>query len=93
DALKLVATGAIKAEVVNDLDFYYGITKIMNQVAPEKFSELGIQYFDDEIGQYNALISFTKKRNLLIKNGEPDINKGLKIIRQQILNFTNIIWD
>lgn len=93
DALKLVATGAIKAEIVNDLDFYYGITKIMIKAAPEKFKELEIEYFKDEIGQYNELIKFTKKRNLLIKNGEPDINKGLKIIRQQILNFTNIIWD
>ncbi|MGL6124942.1 MAG: ribosome biogenesis GTPase YlqF [Metamycoplasmataceae bacterium] len=93
DALKLVATGAIKAEIVSDLDFYYGITKILIKCAPEKFSELGIEYFDDEIGQYNELIKFTKKRNLLIKNGEPDVNKGLKIIRQQILNFTNIIWD
>ncbi|MGL5205405.1 MAG: ribosome biogenesis GTPase YlqF [Metamycoplasmataceae bacterium] len=93
DALKLVATGAIKAEIVSDLDFYYGITKIMKQFAPEKFTELGIEYSDDEVGQYNELIKFTKRRNLLIKNGEPDTNKGLKIIRHQILNFTNIIWD
>lgn len=93
DALKLVATGAIKAEIVSDLDFYYEITKIMNKYAPEKFAELGIEYFEDETGKYNELMKFTKKRNLLIKNGEPDINKGLKIIRQQILNFTNIIWD
>ncbi len=93
DALKLVATGAIKADVVSDLDFYYEITKIMHKHAPEKFDEIGIDYCDDEIGKYNELIKFTKKRNLLIKNGEPDVNKGLKIIRQQILNFTNIIWD
>ena len=93
DALKLVATGAIKAEVVSDLDFYYAISKLMQKHAPEKFQEIGIEYCEDEVGKYNELVKFTKKRNLLIKNGEPDVNKGLKIIRQQILNFTNIIWD
>ncbi|MDK2819864.1 MAG: ribosome biogenesis GTPase YlqF [Mycoplasmataceae bacterium] len=93
DALKLVATGAIKAEVVSDLDFYYEIINLINKHAPEKFDELGIKYCDDEIGKYNELIKYTKNKNLLIKNGQPDINKALKIIRQQILNFTNIIWD
>ncbi len=93
DALKLVATGAIKSEVVSDLDFYYEIMYLLKKHAPEKFVELGIEYFEDEVGMYNELIKFTKKRNLLIKNGEPDIKKGLKIIRQQILNLTNIIWD
>lgn len=93
DALKLVATGAIKSEVVSDLDFYYEIVFLINKYAPDKFIELGIEYFNDKISMYNELVKFTKKRNLLIKNGEPDINKGLKLIRQQILNFKNIIWD
>lgn len=93
DALKLVATGAIKAEVVSDLDFYYEIINLIKKHAPDKFSELGINYFEDEIGKYNELIKYTKNKNLLIKNSQPDINKSLKIIRQQILNFTNIIWD
>lgn len=93
DALKLVATGAIKSEIVSDLDFYYEIMFLIKKHAPEKFLELGINYVDDKIEMYNELVKFTKKRNLLIKHGEPDINKGLKILRQQILNFTNIIWD
>lgn len=92
-ALKLMANGLIKQEIINDKDFYYGITDLMNQYIPEKFAELGINYQDNEVGKYNELVIYARKHNILQTNNQPNIDKVLKIFRNKILNFINVIWD
>lgn len=92
-ALKLIANGLIKQEIINDKDFYYNVMDLINNYIPEKIHELGIEYKDNEIGKYNELVIYARKHNILEKNNQPNIDKVLKIIRNKILNFTNVIWD
>ncbi len=93
DAIKLVACGLIKQDVINDKDFYYNIVDILNENNKDKFNELEIEYHEDEIGKYGELVKLARKYNFLAKNKEPNINKVLSMLRTKILNFKNITWD
>lgn len=92
-ALKLVATGLIKEEVISDKEFYYRILDILYEIDKSKFKELNINYFDTEEGKYSELVKFARSNNLFLKNKEPNVDKVLKIIRKKILEFKNITWD
>ena len=76
-ALKLVACGLIKKDVISD----------------KEFKELEIKYHMDENGKYSELVKYARKHGFLLKNKEPNIDKVLLILRNKILNFKNIIWD
>lgn len=93
NALKLIAIGLIKKEVINDLDFYYNILDVMKKNNIDKFDELGIKYFEDENEKYSQLVLLARKNNWLVKNGEPNIDKTLNFLREKILNLSNIFWD
>lgn len=93
NALKLVACGLIKQDVINDKEFYYQIVDILNNEAPYKFSELDIEYQEDENGKYSELVKYARKYNYVIKNNEVDINKVLTVLRKKILDFKDICWD
>lgn len=92
-ALKLVACGLIKQDVINDKEFYYNIVDIIKEVNNKKFDELGISYFEDENGKYGELVKYARAHNFLLKNNEPNIKKVLLIFRNKILEFKNITWD
>ncbi len=93
-ALKLVACGLIKQDVISDYEFYLKILDILHKTNNEnKISQLSIEYHEDEIQKYNQLVLYARKFNYLKKNSEPNIEKALSILRNKILNLTNIIWD
>lgn len=92
-ALKLVACGLIKKDVISDKDFYYKIVDILFENNENKFKELEIEYHNDENGKYSELVKYARKHGFLLKNKEPNIDKVLLILRNKILNFKNIVWD
>lgn len=92
-AIKLVACGLVKQEVISDKEFYYNIMDILFKTNPDKINELGIEYYEDEIGKYGELVKYARKHNFLAKNKEPNVDKVLSILRKKILDFTNITWD
>ena len=93
NALKLIACGLIKQEVINDKEFVYQISDILNKIDSTKFNELDYIYQESEIGKYNELVKYARKYGFLSKNKEPNIDKVLTILRNKILNIKNITWD
>ncbi len=92
-AIKLVACGLIKQEVINDKEFYYNIVDILKKVDEDKFKELGVEYQEEENGKYGELVKYARVHNFLLKNKEPNVDKVLAILRKKILDFKNICWD
>lgn len=93
NALKLIACGLIKQEVINNKEFVYQISDILNKIDSTKFNELDYVYQESEIGKYNELVKYARKYGFLSKNKEPNIDKVLTILRNKILNIKNITWD
>lgn len=92
-AIKLIACGLIKKEVISDKEFYFSIVDVLKEVDINKFRDLNIEYHEDEIGKYGELVKYARKNNWLLKNKEPNIDKVLSTIRNKILDFKNITWD
>lgn len=92
-AFKIMASGLIKQDLMNDKEFYYKIVPLIQKYAPEKFKELDIEYQENEEGQYNELVLYARKYKMLVKNNQPNIEKVLSILRNKVLNFKNIVWD
>ncbi|PZV99915.1 ribosome biogenesis GTPase YlqF [Metamycoplasma auris] len=90
---KLAIVGSIRKEAIDQNELIIELYRLMSKYYPKKLNEINLEPADDEESIFLNINKYSVANNLLIKNGQYDIKRGINLLINHFQNLNNVIFD
>lgn len=91
--VKLAVIGSIKVDVIPKQELFYAGYKLISKYYPEKIKSLGLEPTMNEPEIYTQLHILCEKKLFLLKEGMPDLVKGMTFFTNYLRDLKGVTYD